>query len=273
MDLFTIDTAGDSGHTSASNRPLYLPSSSRSFLDSSSVQTARPAADSDEDGDDDDDDYGGLPPPSQDIFKILQEDSAASEMVTLNRPATMNASIPKKARYNQGTNAIQELAVTDVDGQMKSAVMTPAIEKRENLATLSMTDRKIKELNRKERSKTKGKDWFNLPAQEMTEEVKNELELIRMRSVLDPKHFYKRSEMKTLPKYFQIGKVVDSPLDYYNERGTKKTKAKTLVDELLQDAQFQKYNKKKYAEALEKRKKKAYHKAAIKMKKLKKKKN
>lgn len=69
-------------------------------------------------------------------------------MVTLNRPATMNASIPKKARYNQGTNAIQELAVTDVDGQMKSAVMTPAIEKRENLATLSMTDRKIKELNR-----------------------------------------------------------------------------------------------------------------------------
>lgn len=56
----------------------------------------------------------------------------------------------------------------------------------------------------KERSKTKGKNWFNLPAQEMTEDVKNELELIRMRSVLDPKHFYKRSEMKTLPKYFQV---------------------------------------------------------------------
>lgn len=72
---------------------------------------------------------------------------------------------------------------------------------------------------------------------------------------------------------FQIGKVVESPLDYYNERGTKKTKAKTLVDELLEDAKFQKYNKRKYTEALEKRKKKAYHKAAIKMKKMKKKKN
>lgn len=61
-------------------------------------------------------------------------------------------------------------------------------------------------------------------------------------------------------------------MDYYNERNQKKSSAKTLVDELLEDAQFQKYNKKKYAEALEKRKKKAYHKAAIKMKKLKKKK-
>lgn len=72
--------------------------------------------------------------------------------------------------------------------------------------------------------------------------------------------------------FLQIGKVMESPLDYYNERGTKKNKSKSLVDELLEDAQFQKYNKKKYAEALEKRKKKAYHKAAIKMKKLKKKK-
>lgn len=272
MDLFTIDTAGDSGHTSASTRPLFLPSSSYSVLDSSRSQEQQRPAD-DEDEDDDDEDYGGLPPPSQDIFKILQDDSGAESMTHGTSSRSNNAPIPKKARYLKGTNQIKELAVTDVAGLMKSAVMTPAIEKQENLATLSMTDRKIKELNKKERSKTKGKNWFNLPAQEMTEDVKNELELIRMRSVLDPKHFYKRSEMKTLPKYFQIGKVVESPLDYYNERGTKKTKAKTLVDELLEDAKFQKYNKRKYAEALEKRKKKAYHKAAIKMKKMKKKKN
>lgn len=66
--------------------------------------------------------------------------------------------------------------------------------------------------------------------------------------------------------------MIDSSLDFYNERGTKKTKAKTLVDELLEDAEFQRYNKRKYAEALEKRKKKAYVKATMKMKKLKKKK-
>jgi Fcf2 pre-rRNA processing len=43
-----------------------------------------------------------------------------------------------------------------------------------------------------------------LPATEVTEEVKNDLEILKMRSALDPKHFYKRSEKKGLPKFFQV---------------------------------------------------------------------
>lgn len=44
-----------------------------------------------------------------------------------------------------------------------------------------------------------------MPATEMTDEVKNDLEILQMRSVLDPKHFYKKNDLKTLPKYFQVG--------------------------------------------------------------------
>lgn len=107
----------------------------------------------------------------------------------------------------------------------------------------------------------------------MTDEIKNELEIVRMRSALDTKHFYKRSETKTLPKYFQIGKVLPSPLDHYNERNEgKKSKAKSLVDELMADAEFQKKNKRKYREIMESKKTTGYYKAAQKMKKLKKKK-
>ncbi|XP_039449045.1 deoxynucleotidyltransferase terminal-interacting protein 2-like [Culex pipiens pallens] len=275
MDLFTIDTAGaGTADCSETFRPVLLPSSKK--------PTSQEDSDEDEE---DDDDYGGLPPPSKDIFEILGTSPAATPSSSKAKRGTellfredLNASkestLLRKARYSSRMEAVsvKELALTDVDAHMKTAVVTPATEKQKNLATLSMTDRQIKEQSRKERAKTKGGNWFNLAAPEMTEETKNELELIRMRSALDPKRFYKRSEMKTLPKYFQIGKVIDSPLEFYNERGTKKTKAKTLVDELLEDAEFQRYNKRKYAEALEKRKKKAYVKATMKMKKLKKKK-
>ncbi|KAL1376196.1 hypothetical protein pipiens_017040 [Culex pipiens pipiens] len=275
MDLFTIDTAGaGSADCSETFRPVLLPSSRK--------PTSQEDSDEDEE---DDDDYGGLPPPSKDIFEILGTSSAATPSSSKAKRGTellfredLNASkestLLRKARYSSRMEAasVKELALTDVDAHMKTAVVTPATEKQKNLATLSMSDRQLKEQSRKERAKTKGGNWFNLAAPEMTEETKNELELIRMRSALDPKRFYKRSEMKTLPKYFQIGKVIDSPLEFYNERGTKKTKAKTLVDELLEDAEFQRYNKRKYAEALEKRKKKAYVKATMKMKKLKKKK-
>ena len=57
-----------------------------------------------------------------------------------------------------------------------------------------------------------------------------------MRSVLDPQHFYKKNDLKVLPKFFQVGKVLPSPLDYYNERDSRKSKRKTLVDELMDDA-------------------------------------
>lgn len=57
-----------------------------------------------------------------------------------------------------------------------------------------------------ERSKTKGPGWFGLPAPEMTDELKHDLEVLRMRHVLDPKRFYKKNDLKDLPKYFQVCK-------------------------------------------------------------------
>jgi len=156
---------------------------------------------------------------------------------------------------------------TDVEKELKSCV-TKGIETKKSLEILSERQRVKK--GKEERSKSKGKNWFNLPATELTEEVKNDLEVIQMRSVLDPQHFYKKNDLKVLPKYFQVGKVLPSPLDYYNERDTRKTKRKTLVDELMDDAQFQRFNKRKYAEVMDEKKKSGYHKANKKMKKLKK---
>lgn len=109
-----------------------------------------------------------------------------------------------------------------------------------------------------------------MKAPEVTEEVKNELEVIKMRAALDSKHFYKRAESKTIPKYFEIGKVIANPLDHYRERNEKPPKS--LVDELLADAEFQKRNKRKYRELMENKKNSGYYKAQQKMKKLKKRK-
>lgn len=43
--------------------------------------------------------------------------------------------------------------------------------------------------------KTKGPGWFNMKAPELTEEAKRDLEVLQMRSVLDPKRHYK-NDMK-----------------------------------------------------------------------------
>lgn len=43
-----------------------------------------------------------------------------------------------------------------------------------------------------------------MPQPELTEELKRDLQVIRMRKALDPKQFYKGNDMKGLPKYFQV---------------------------------------------------------------------
>ena len=42
-------------------------------------------------------------------------------------------------------------------------------------------------------------------APEMTEEMKNDLTILQMRNVLDPKRFYKGPDVRgALPKFFQV---------------------------------------------------------------------
>merc|ERR1739844_521746 len=107
--------------------------------------------------------------------------------------------------------------------------------------------KKKKEL---ERNKTKGDAWYGMPATEVTEEIKNDLETLQMRGALDPKRFYKKNSNKELPKYFQVGRYVNSPVEFYSDRGSGKNKKKSLVDELMADAEFQRYNKRKYTEII-----------------------
>lgn len=172
----------------------------------------------------------------------------------------------KRTTTPEVTNFKQELNM--VDKVLEKSVITPGFEQLEALPPYDLSKRQLKDARRKERSKTKGKDWFNMGAPELTPEIRHDLQVVRMRSVLDPKHFYKKNDLKGLPKYFQFGKVMDSPLDYYSGRLTKKERKKTIVDELMADAQFAKYNKRKYKKIIEE-KRKTHYKAHRHAKKLK----
>uniref|UniRef100_A0A182P5W6 Fcf2 domain-containing protein n=1 Tax=Anopheles epiroticus TaxID=199890 RepID=A0A182P5W6_9DIPT len=285
MDLFVIDTVGDTGKgPSLASIPRLSKSYVSTFDGITASATVTKSQRSIAVESDDDEDYEGLPPPGQSIAKILnQDDSVELQRFSWKRKQVANVSdtplpsadiaMPGSSKRSKLTNlADDDLCRTNVEKELKGAVLTPAIEKKEDIARLAMSDKTLRKLNKLERQKTKGKNWFGLSAPEITPELQNDLALLKMRSVLDPKQSFKRLEKRKTPKYFEIGKIIDSPLDHFNERGVKKLKSKSLVDELLADAEFQKRNKRKYAEALERQKKKAYKKAVMKMKKEKRKK-
>ncbi|XP_075072464.1 deoxynucleotidyltransferase terminal-interacting protein 2 isoform X2 [Mixophyes fleayi] len=155
------------------------------------------------------------------------------------------------------------------DELLQKSVITPDFEKKEAVPPYTESLNKLKKQRREERNKTTGRGWFDMKAPEMTEELKNDLKALKMRSAMDPKHFYKKNDRDGFPKYFQVGTVVDSPVDYYHSRVPKKERKRTIVEELLADSEFRRYNKKKYqeiiaekaarAEGKKKRKKKKFH--------------
>jgi len=65
--------------------------------------------------------------------------------------------------------------------------------------------KKVKKRKQALKAATKGPGWFGMSAPaEVGEEVKRDLEVLKMRSVLDPKRFYKKNDSNELPKYFQV---------------------------------------------------------------------
>jgi hypothetical protein len=82
---------------------------------------------------------------------------------------------------------------------------------------------------------TAGSDWYNLPRTNLTPELKRDLQLLRMRSVLDPKRHYKKESSKAkIPEYSQVGTIIEGPTEYFNGRLTNKQRKRTLVDEVLE---------------------------------------
>ncbi|XP_016301646.1 uncharacterized abhydrolase domain-containing protein DDB_G0269086-like isoform X2 [Sinocyclocheilus anshuiensis] len=136
------------------------------------------------------------------------------------------------------------------DELLKKSVIVPDFEKKDAVPPYSESKHAAKLKRKAEREKTTGDGWFNMRAPELTEELKNDLKALKMRSAMDPKRFYKKNDREGPPKYFQVGTVVDNPIDFYSSRIPKKQRKRTMVEELLADAEFRSYNKKKYQEIM-----------------------
>lgn len=57
---------------------------------------------------------------------------------------------------------------------------------------------------RKLKPETAGKKWYDLPAVKVTDEVKRDLRLLRLRGAYDPKRFYKSFDETRFPKHFAV---------------------------------------------------------------------
>ncbi|KAK0449246.1 hypothetical protein EV421DRAFT_1400337 [Armillaria borealis] len=124
------------------------------------------------------------------------------------------------------------------------------------------------------KQQTAGPGWFDMPAPAEADlpRLYREVEAMRLRNYLDPKRFYRKDEgegkgIKGLPKHFavksflscvqqqslslslQIGTIVTANTPFgggSSENLSRANRKRTLVDELVDDAEAKRYAKKKF---------------------------
>jgi hypothetical protein len=81
---------------------------------------------------------------------------------------------------------------------------------------------------------TAGLNWYNLPRTNLTPELKRDLQLLRMRDVLDPKRHYKKEGSKPqVPEFSQVGTIIEGPTEFFSARLLNRDRKRTLVEEVL----------------------------------------
>lgn len=118
-------------------------------------------------------------------------------------------------------------------------------------------------MQRQDEKPSAGPEWFDLPKTVVTPHLKRDLQIIEMRSVLDPhRHYKKITGRNKIPVFSQTGTVIEGPTEWYSARIKKKDRAKNFVEETLAAEQENGRFKRKYAEIQDKKSsgKKAHYK-------------
>ncbi|QDS67621.1 hypothetical protein FKW77_004235 [Venturia effusa] len=168
--------------------------------------------------------------------------SARLAVQTLQRPA---AKLPKLHSGTLPTPYVQ--TVGHIARAEKKALISD-----EHRSLAEQPKRVMDESLYKKQVRAKAKetlsDWYNLPKTDLTPELKRDLQLLNMRSVLDPKRMYKKQGKFKIPEYSQVGVIVEGPTEFYSARLQKGDRKKTFVDSALaREAQNGRF-KKKYDE-------------------------
>ncbi|KAI5365273.1 putative Fcf2 pre-rRNA processing [Septoria linicola] len=111
---------------------------------------------------------------------------------------------------------------------------------------------------------TAGSDWYNLPKTELTPELKRDLQLIKMRNVLDPHRHYKKDNGKMkAPEYSQVGTIKEGATEFFSGRIENKKRKRTFAEEVLAGEHETGRFKNKYGQIQDKKTsgKKAFYKA------------
>ncbi|KAL7078342.1 hypothetical protein ACQ4LE_001946 [Meloidogyne hapla] len=190
--------------------------------------------------------------PNEELFEI---DTKGMEIEEIKIIKSNNFINYKKEKKSERKSVLDGFDPNDLEIKklLGKATLTEDYDLKPLDEVLKRSKTQEKKIKKSQNFQNAGESWFGLPASEMDEDKRRDLELIQMRNILDTKQHYKKTDRNVLPKYFQIGQIVESKADFYSGRLNKKQRKNTLAEELMNDHEIIAKNKKHYSKIIQKR--------------------
>ncbi|KAK7202546.1 putative nucleolus protein required for cell viability [Myxozyma melibiosi] len=173
-----------------------------------------------------------------DVLEATAQIEQTSARAVLERIPRLQGLYAEPEEYLQNTSGIVKINTKALSSGSSSKVELRSV----------VDYSKIKKDAKMAKEDTAGEKWFDMPKTEMTPQIKRDLQLLKLRHVLDPKRHYRRPDDKAEMKYFQPGTIVEGPTEFFSARLTKKERKQTLADEIMADERAKTYFKNKYEE-------------------------
>jgi hypothetical protein len=192
----------------------------------------------------------------EDIIGLDDPDSELKSLPPLDPGTLPNSYITLGKTLNDAPLAVRDLDAERVmeSSSSLSAPAPPAPPPELTKSGKPLTKKEKKAL----KGKTAGPKWFDLPAPAEGDlpRLHKEYEALRLRNQLDPKRFYRKDPgegrgIKGLPKHFAIGTIIPTSTPFGGPSGDnlpRSARKRTLVDELVDDAEARHYAKRKFNE-------------------------
>ncbi|KAG2378832.1 hypothetical protein C9374_007980 [Naegleria lovaniensis] len=171
----------------------------------------------------------------------------------------------RKQLLHKDVNAYleQESVMTGVEDKLMAPVLRSSsfskTEKKEHERLSSLLDPNYKSSAIVDTKDTAGVGWAHMAAPRMTPELKQELLAMKLKRASEGEGKRLKKESVTedfdednLPKYFQIGTIVDNAKEFYSDRVVKKKRQQSFLDELVQEDKETGYVSQRYSQIQDK---------------------
>ncbi|QSZ34831.1 hypothetical protein DSL72_007690 [Monilinia vaccinii-corymbosi] len=185
----------------------------------------------------------------QQLLKDAEERMRNAKQVLINDDSSTKFSLPSLGKSS--TSGITPyIKSTGQSAHVESSQLIPAKDRKLANGVRTVEDPVVTKARAlKAKQATAGAKWYNMPKTVVTPELKRDLQLLRLRSVLDPKRFYKKDSARAeVPEYSQVGTIIEGPTEYFSSRLTNKERKQTFVEQVLAGEQSNHKFRNKYNE-------------------------